>query len=707
MKIDDWKLESLKQNLPDYAERFLTKSKGKKYCCPKCGSGTKVHNTGALGIHKAKDSNTPLFTCRSCGATGNIYQLVMLNEGLDFESALKRVRELYDPSYNPYDDERTVKTVTYTNTPKPQTQTAGTGTNDKRTTFVRDFRNHYKRWQKNIDNTNYPWKRGLDAETVKRFHLGYEPEYISPTGEETIRKKNEEREKQGLQPLTLTPSPRLIIPVDAYHYTARDIRPDDEIPDWQKDYKKVQEGKEGPLFNEKAMQNPLCFFVVEGEIDAMSIEQAGGSCVALRSTGNAENFCRTLEKQDIMKTGTVIIALDNDKAGKEAGDKIEKFCKDRGFLFTRQNVSDQYKDPNDYLVADRNGFNNTVKGIVAGIRKEKMEDYLDKYSGASAVKSFMWTNGKENFTTPTGFKKLDEEFLDGGLHPGLYILGAVSSIGKTTFCLQIAESIATAGNNVMFFSLEQSREDLISKSLSRRTYEKSLAKRKNESLAKINMNILRKEKWKDWPQADFDNLVECSNDYQYTTGKNLCIIESVGDYGIDEITEDIKTYIAVFGKKPVVFIDYLQVMKPYNERMADKQNMDRTTTALKRLSRDYDIPIVAISSFNRDSYWQQVNITSFKESGSIEYSSDCLLALSPVGVVDAKTDSEKQNNREAIQKTKTAKVRNIELHILKNRNGRITDKEHKLTFDYVAMFNHFKETTFSYLSQFDNGNPSM
>ena len=39
-----------------------------------------------------------------------------------------------------------------------------------------------------------------------------------------------------------------------------------------------------------------------------------------------------------------------------------------------------------------------------------MEDYLDKYSGASAVKSFMRTTGKENFTIPTGFKKLDEEF---------------------------------------------------------------------------------------------------------------------------------------------------------------------------------------------------------------------------------------------------------------------------------------------------------
>lgn len=697
--MDDWKLKELKQNLQDYVDKNLEPSKGGLYCCPKCGSGTGDNHTGALGIFE-KDG-TPLFKCHSCGESGSIIDLIMLTEGLDLPSAMNRLRELYDNTYDP--NEKAGKPVTTTPTVKPQPAKK----KEPEANIVRDFRNHYKRWQKNIDNTDYPRKRGLDAETVKRFHLGYEPEYISPTGEETNKRKNEERKLLGQPTYQLTPSPVLIIPVDANHYTARDTRPDEDIPDWQKPFTKTKEGKDGPLFNETAMNNPLCFFCCEGEIDAMSIEQAGGSSVAYRSANNVDRFCEALGKRDPVKTGTVIIVQDNDDRGKKAGEKVEKFCKDHGFLFIRQNVAGQYKDVNDFLVADRNGFYNTVKGIVAGIRKEKMEDYLDKYSGASAVKSFMRTTGKENFTTPTGFKKLDEEFLDGGLHPGLYILGAVSSIGKTTFCLQIAEAIATAGNNVMFFSLEQSREDLISKSLSRRTYEKSIAKRKNESLAKTNMNILRKETWTNWPQADFDTFVECSHDYQYKTGKNLCIIESVGDYGIEEIAEDVQNYIAIFGKKPVVFIDYLQIMKPYEDRMGDKQNIDRTTTALKRLSRDNDIPIVAISSFNRDSYWQQVNITSFKESGSIEYSSDCLLALSPVGVVDAKTDSEKRENRVTIQKTKVAKVREIELHILKNRNGRITNIQNRLTFDYVAMFNHFKETNASYLSNFDNGNPSM
>ena len=48
---------------------------------------------------------------------------------------------------------------------------------------------------------------------------------------------------------------------------------------------------------------------------------------------------------------------------------------------------------------------------------------------------------------------------------------------------------------------------------------------------------------------------------------------------------------------------------------------------LKRLSRDYKLPLIGISSFNRDSYTEAVSMKSFKESGAIEYSSDVLMGL--------------------------------------------------------------------------------
>lgn len=57
---------------------------------------------------------------------------------------------------------------------------------------------------------------------------------------------------------------------------------------------------------------------------------------------------------------------------------------------------------------------------------------------------------------PTGFSGLDK-VLNGGLTPGLTILGALSGLGKTTLALQIADQIASRGENTLFVSLEMSK----------------------------------------------------------------------------------------------------------------------------------------------------------------------------------------------------------------------------------------------------------
>ena len=64
----------------------------------------------------------------------------------------------------------------------------------------------------------------------------------------------------------------------------------------------------------------------------------------------------------------------------------------------------------------------------------------------------------------TGYANLDDEMI---LYPGLYVLGAISSLGKTTFAHQLADQLSEQGNHVLYFSLEQSRLELISKGISR------------------------------------------------------------------------------------------------------------------------------------------------------------------------------------------------------------------------------------------------
>jgi replicative DNA helicase len=105
---------------------------------------------------------------------------------------------------------------------------------------------------------------------------------------------------------------------------------------------------------------------------------------------------------------------------------------------------------------------------------------------------------------------------------------------------------------------------------------------------------------------------------------------------------------------------------------------------LKRISRDYNTPVFAISSLNRESYGKSINMTAFKESGAIEYSSDVLIGLQIAGIDNQSNDKAE----EYINSEKNKEIRDIELKILKNRNG-ITGS--RVQFKYNPKFNLFAE----------------
>jgi replicative DNA helicase len=278
----------------------------------------------------------------------------------------------------------------------------------------------------------------------------------------------------------------------------------------------------------------------------------------------------------------------------------------------------------------------------------------------------------------TGFDVLDYH-LGGGLFEGLYAIGAVSSLGKTTFVLQIADYIAEEGTDVLIFSLEMSKFELMAKSISRNTCILGMSNGAvNDSLAKTVRDITQGSKYK----AAMDLILKAVKEYK-KAAKNIYICEGVGDISVADIRRITEQHINKTGRRPVVIVDYLQILAPVkgSERSTDKQNMDKAIVELKRLSRDKKIPVIAVSSMNRNSYngkdkdkqsdsldWDS-EMTSFKESGGIEYSCDVLIKL--------KATNDKSED-----------IRDISLLILKNRNGKITDKP---KFHYYTKFNYFSE----------------
>ena len=496
----------------------------------------------------------------------------------------------------------------------------------------------------------YLERRGISEDIAKRFKLGFLSNWKSPTA---LAKGNH---PQG--------TPRLIIPTGDTSYIARDTR--ESIPDNEQNYKKMKEGRVH-IFNEQALAKNQPIFIVEGEIDALSIMETGkAEAIGLGSVANIGLFMNAVKRAKNQRKNnfypTLLIALDNDKAGQEAINQLTTQLTNAKIVHYVVQIARGHKDANEALVADRTQFTDDIVRILRdpANRLQGLLDYINHNEEVKAI--------------PTGFRNLDKA-LDGGLYEGLYGIGAISSLGKTTFVLQIADHIAQIEQRpVLYFALEMGTYELMTKSISRITFENS---RGEETLAQSTRSIL-KGKWKQrFNEEQYANIINSFKKYGDYYSNVIIHDGSEKRPNINDITNEVNAYVARTGKKPVVIVDYLQIMKPANERATDKANVTTSVNGMKKLATKFHIPVIVISSFNRLNYQSKVSMEAFKESGDIEYSTDVLIGLQLKGVGEKDFDvnsAKKQNPRE------------IEAIILKNRNGATGDT---LNYAYFSMFNKF------------------
>ena len=295
--------EEAKQYIQERGKEYLQQDNSKKgYICPICGSGSGKNGTGITtkdGIH---------FTCwAGCFTNADIIDIIGQQNGLtDYNSKLQTAAAEFgittESGYHrstPQEDFAPVATE-YQKQAENERITQDSIHNSSYTTPQQeaepDYTSFFLQASKDIDKTSY--HRGLTAATIARFKLGYIESWTHPKAPKA------------------PPSPRLIIPTSKHSYLARDTRA--ELTAEQQKYSKSKVGKVR-IFNSRALteaQKPI--FIVEGELDALSIIDVGGEAVALGSTANKRALLTMLESQK--PSQPLIIAMDND----EAGSKVNK-----------------------------------------------------------------------------------------------------------------------------------------------------------------------------------------------------------------------------------------------------------------------------------------------------------------------------------------------------------------------------------------------
>lgn len=667
-------INNLRQDLPRIIWR-ADKSRGRfpGYVCPLCGSGSGKNGTGLTtkdGVH---------FMCwAGCteSAPQDVFYFIGKEYGLnDFVEQFKKACELYGINYNALeaDNGGAFKSTAAVSAKKEPIKELA----EEPETDYMDF---FVEAAKHATETDYLQKRGISEELVRRYNIGYCASWTHPKAPNAPK------------------SPRIIIPTSPTSYLSRDTRTD--LTDQQKKYAKTKVGRMHIFNINVLLQEVKTVFITEGEIDALSFMEVGFNAIGLGSVNMANSLVSFLKEH---KTNALLlIALDTDAAGTEAAKSLHAKLSNIGVSSYIVNPADGYKDANEALIADKEAFKAKCKAARDSVKAEILEAenkarnaYISAHSVLSNRKAYE-AEIEANIslpTTSTGYCGLDS-ILNGGLQKGLYFIGGISSIGKTTFCMQIADNIAKAGEDVLIFALEMATNELIAKSVSRYTYFKDLELYNDTRHAKSTAAVLNDKNKANYTSEERHVLEGATDAYFDEIAPHLFIHEGVGNIGVEEIKTAVKEHISITGNKPIVFIDYLQILAPNDIKATDKQNTDKAVLELKRLSRDEGIPVLAISSFNRESYTQSVTMASFKESGAVEYTSDVLMGLQFAGMDRLSAETEKDYN-ERVRKTReteeengrTGKPQHLQIKILKNRNG----KKGSAELSFLPAFNYFYE----------------
>jgi len=564
-----------------------------------------------------------LVKCFSCGATYDLFDLIGIDYGLhEFKAQKAQAEALYPTGIidKPLFANQAYPTTNTKNKSKAEAAMQSTNDNTASTTPAIDPESFYQ----HIHQTTYFQDRGISQEVIDRFKLGYDPS-----------------------------TKQVIMPVKGEFYIRRSTDPMAQ----NKDRYRLPAGIKKELFNAEALSQKKPVFITEGIIDALSIITAGHEALALPAATDINLLKDEIKKRiEAQSLPELILCLDNDEAGQKAAHELSEYLKKNKLPHSAAIIPKEYKDANGYLKASKSAFKGFLSDAIEGEDNTSLSFHVLSIQNANNL----------DFYIPTGFDKLDSS-LDRGLYEGLIVLGAIPSLGKTTFALQMALQMAEAGNHVYFYSLEQSARELTIKLLSNKM-SKPIAdiRRIAWSFCK-NQNI---------SEQDYNEFVKASDSLHKLN--NFRIIERCRS--AEAIAKDVQRRYYRTGEQAMIIIDYLQILETPGARLTDKQAVDQNITALKRLSADFHVPVMAISNLNRENYDKDITMKAFKESGGIEYSTDVLLGMQFTAMRENKDNID-------LDDLKEANPRKVQIKILKNRNGQAGGW---INFDYNAMLNQFQ-----------------
>jgi replicative DNA helicase len=292
-----------------------------------------------------------------------------------------------------------------------------------------------------------------------------------------------------------------------------------------------------------------------------------------------------------------------------------------------------------------------VNDIKSSFKKTKAPEVLENLLKEGLRELNEYIKNPTPLGISSGFYNLDR-MLNGFRSGELIVIGARPAMGKTAFALNVTYNIASQDKNVLFFSLEMNKKQIVPRIFS--------------MISEVSLgNII-------------NGMVDDEDAEKITTAflKDAEILKRIFIDDSSIYLNDIVKTAYTTEKVDVIIIDYLQLIKTQGKYQMRYQELADISVTLRNLAKELDIPVITLAQVNRE-VEKKVNkrptLADLRESGDIEATADVVMFLHREGYY---------------KKDKNVDDSETEVIVAKNRNGE--NGVVKLSFDKkIQKFSEF------------------
>lgn len=414
--------DSLKRNpsiLNAYFSRIRLIKNGLEYkgLCP-------FHSEKTPSFTVSKAEGTYLFHCFGCGAGGDIFQFIQKMDGVNFKEAVEIVSKETNQEFK-----RTKKAEKFF---KPMSSDSQT-----KSYTLDEYKKLENSLQNNKEAINFLESRGILLDLAKQYHIGYK-QSIDNLGENQLH---------------LSDKGWISFPcIEGSKITSIKYRSIAE-----KSFTKqsgMSKGDKTPLFPDDIIDPFEPVFLVEGEIDCLTMLQAGFQCKSVQSSSSPLTISN---KEKLLEADYIVLAGDNDPVGNDYMDKIWNEIQERTYKLA---WPFGFKDANkvflDKFKKDIIQFRKYVEDLSAQAKSVPMANITSLQEAMLAGVRVDIEDHPLRLKMP--WKDVDSmaNILPGSV---TYISASQTGMGKTSLLSNVLASEAKRGQVILNYSAELSPDE--------------------------------------------------------------------------------------------------------------------------------------------------------------------------------------------------------------------------------------------------------